>query len=46
MTLGRFIFLTSDEDRSGGNELLAHELVHTRQFSKGGRDQVSPEISP
>ncbi len=29
MTIGRFVFLRSDLDRSGERELLAHELVHT-----------------
>ena len=36
MTLGRFIFLTSDDDRSGRRELVAHELVHVRQFAETG----------
>ena len=36
MTIGRFVFLTTDVDRSGGRELLAHELVHVRQFSEAG----------
>ncbi|MFT5202618.1 MAG: hypothetical protein ACI9C1_002011 [Candidatus Aldehydirespiratoraceae bacterium] len=36
MTIGRFIFLTSDPDQLGGRELLAHELVHVRQFAELG----------
>ena len=36
MTIGRFVFLTSDIDRSGGRELLAHELVHVRQYAELG----------
>lgn len=36
MTLGRFVFLRSDSDRSGRRELLAHELVHVRQFDEHG----------
>lgn len=36
MTLGRFVLLTSDLDRSGTRELLAHELVHVRQFAEAG----------
>ena len=36
MTIGRFVFLTSDVDRSGGRELLAHELVHVRQYAEAG----------
>ena len=31
MTVGRFVFLTRDDDRTGRRELLAHELVHVRQ---------------
>ena len=36
MTLGRFVLLTSDVDRSGERELLAHELVHVRQYAEAG----------
>ncbi len=36
MTIGRFVFLTSDIDRSGGRTLLAHELVHVRQYAELG----------
>ena len=36
MTIGRFVLLQSDVDRSGGRELLAHELVHVRQYAELG----------
>ena len=36
MTIGRFVFLRSDTDRSGRRELLAHELVHVRQYHEHG----------
>ncbi len=36
MTFGPFIFLRRDEDRSGTRELIAHELVHVRQFLELG----------
>lgn len=36
MTIGSYVFLTSDVDRTGGRELLAHELVHVRQFAEAG----------
>ncbi|MEZ5168220.1 MAG: DUF4157 domain-containing protein [Acidimicrobiales bacterium] len=36
MTIGRFVFLRADGDRHGDRELLAHELVHVRQFSERG----------
>ena len=36
MTIGRFVFLRSDTDRTGHRELLAHELVHVRQFDEHG----------
>ena len=36
MTIGRFVLLTSDVDRSGERELLAHELVHVRQYAEAG----------
>ncbi len=37
MTLGRHVFLVDDSDRSGRHPLLAHELVHVRQFAQQGR---------
>jgi Domain of unknown function (DUF4157) len=37
MTLGRFVLLTSDTERSGNRTLLAHELVHVRQWAEQGR---------
>ena len=36
MTLGRFVFVTSDENRNGTRKLLAHELVHVRQWHELG----------
>ena len=36
MTIGRFVLLRRDDDRSGNRELLAHELVHARQFTEVG----------
>jgi uncharacterized protein DUF4157 len=36
MTIGRFVLLRSDDDHSGERELLAHELVHIRQFHELG----------
>ncbi|MEZ5247114.1 MAG: DUF4157 domain-containing protein [Acidimicrobiales bacterium] len=36
MTIGRFVLLTSDVDRTGERELLAHELVHVRQYAAVG----------
>ena len=36
MTIGRWIFLKNDRDRIGDRELLAHELVHVRQFAELG----------
>lgn len=36
MTLGRNVLLTDDTDRSGRRMLLAHELVHVRQFAEKG----------
>ena len=35
MTVGRLVLLTRDDDRSGGRELIAHELVHVRQYHEG-----------
>jgi len=37
MTLGHHVLLVNDSDRSGRSMLLAHELVHVRQFSEVGR---------
>jgi len=37
MTLGRHILLIDDTDRSGRSMLMAHELVHVRQFAQAGR---------
>lgn len=36
MTLGRWIFLKSDRDHRGDRELIAHELVHVRQYAELG----------
>jgi Domain of unknown function (DUF4157) len=36
MTVGRFVLLRSDDDHSGQRELLAHELVHVRQYAEVG----------
>ena len=36
MTLGRLILITRDDDRRGGSELLAHELVHAAQYERLG----------
>ncbi len=36
MTLGRWIFVTDDSDRGGSRELIAHELVHVRQYAEMG----------
>ena len=36
MTLGRLILITRDDDRRGGSELLAHELVHAAQYRQLG----------
>ncbi len=36
MTLGRFVFVTSDEAHDGSRKLLAHELVHVRQWHELG----------
>ena len=37
MTIGRIVLVTSDQDRSGTRTLLAHELVHVRQWHELGR---------
>jgi Domain of unknown function (DUF4157) len=36
MTLGRWILLRSDDRRDGTSKLLAHELVHVRQWRELG----------
>lgn len=36
MTVGWLILLRRDDDRRGTRELLAHELVHVRQFAARG----------
>jgi len=36
MTIGRFVFVTSDETLDGTRKLLAHELVHVRQWHELG----------
>jgi len=36
MTLGRFVFLRGDHIAHTGSTLLAHELVHVRQFAEMG----------
>ena len=36
MTIGRFVFLKSDDDHSGNRKLLAHELIHVRQWHEAG----------
>ncbi len=36
MTIGNWVFLRRDDDRSGRRELIAHELVHVRQFEELG----------
>ena len=41
MTLGRFVLVRSDDDRSGERKLLAHELVHVRQWHEAGRWRFS-----
>jgi len=37
LTSGRLVFLTKDDDQSGGRPLMAHELVHVEQFRRQGR---------
>lgn len=39
MTLGLFIFLRHDSDRSGTRQLIAHELVHVQQYIELGSRQ-------
>ncbi len=36
MTLGRFILLRRDDDRSGHSTLVAHELAHVAQYAQLG----------
>jgi hypothetical protein len=36
MTIGRFVFLLDDQRRDGSSQLLAHELVHVRQYREQG----------
>ena len=36
VTIGRFVFVTSDEVHDGTRKLLAHELVHVRQWHELG----------
>ncbi len=37
MTSGRVIFLRRDEPTDGRSTLIAHELIHVRQFTEMGR---------
>jgi hypothetical protein len=37
MTSGRFVLLRGDHARDGTSQLIAHELVHVRQFAERGR---------
>ncbi len=36
MTIGRHVLLLDDSDRRGRSMLMAHELVHVRQFAEAG----------
>ena len=36
MTIDRFVLLLDDDDRAGTSELMAHELVHVRQWADHG----------
>ena len=36
MTIGRFVFLRDDNISKSGSSLIAHELVHVRQFAEMG----------
>ncbi|MEO0492111.1 MAG: DUF4157 domain-containing protein [Actinomycetota bacterium] len=36
MTIGSWIFVKDDRDRRGDRQLLAHELVHVRQYAERG----------
>ena len=37
LTSGRFVLLRRDEPADGSSQLIAHELVHVRQFAELGR---------
>jgi hypothetical protein len=37
LTSGRFVFLRTDEPADGTSRLIAHELIHVRQFRELGR---------
>jgi hypothetical protein len=37
MTSGRFIFLRNEQPTDGSSRLIAHELIHVRQFKEQGR---------
>ncbi len=37
ITLGTFVLLATDEPADGSSVLIAHELVHVRQWSEDGR---------
>jgi len=37
MTSGRIVFLRHDEPMDGTSTLIAHELIHVRQFTEMGR---------
>lgn len=37
LTTGRFVLLRRDEPTDGSSDLIAHELVHVRQFAEVGR---------
>ncbi len=37
LTSGRIVFLRQDEPMDGSSTLIAHELVHVRQFAEMGR---------
>ncbi len=36
LTLGRYVLVTDDRVRDGDRQLLAHELVHVRQYAEQG----------
>jgi hypothetical protein len=36
MTIGRFVFVLRDDLHDGTSQLLAHELVHVRQYREQG----------
>ncbi len=36
MTFGPYVLVKRDDDRSGRSILLAHELVHVRQYAEAG----------